>query len=142
MKTIALLLLSTLSCFAQFRFNNYTLYSTSTNSSVGANAATTNINATVSVAQGNYAQVQIASSVFTNNVNATNMVSTYWDASFDGTRFTNAFTIEFRSATNGESWMHTNFAVTYPFLRLKYLSNANATPLTNVTVKLGQKIGL
>jgi hypothetical protein len=38
--------------------------------------------------------------------------------------------------------MHTNFAVTYPYLRLKYLTNANATPLTNVTVKVGQKIGL
>ena len=65
MKTAILLLLTTLSCFAQYRYNTSTLYTTSTNAVLLAN---TNItpSAAFSVASGTTVDIQLAGTVTTN----------------------------------------------------------------------------
>ncbi len=139
-------LLLTLPCAAQYGFNRYTA-SASTNTFVGAYSNQPAVNLSMDVGAGNYAQLLFYYSLCSTNTGpilttATNPVTTYWDGSFDGARFTNEFTWSVNAKTNGEAWDMTNIPVIYPYLRFKYMSNGNPAAVTNWGIKVGQKKGL
>ncbi len=141
-----LFVLSVLSSSAQYRYNLYTAHSGGTNSYVPAFSNSTSIDLSMDVGQGNYAQILVYYSLISTNTNAvpascTNLVTTLWDASMDGSHFTNEWLFSVRSTTNG-NWGMTNIAVTYPYLRYRRMTNDNAAHLTNFMVRVGQKIGL
>lgn len=146
MKLILAILLVACSAHAQYRFNRYTA-SASTNAFVGAYSNQPSVNSSMEVAAGNYVQLFFYFSLCSTNTGpilttATNPVTTYWDASFDGERYTNEFTWSVNAKTNGEAWGLTNIPITYPHLRFKYMSNGNPAAVTNWGIKVGQKIGL
>jgi hypothetical protein len=139
-------LLLTLPCAAQWRFNRYTP-SASTNAFIGAYSNQAAVNASMDVAAGNNVLIQFYFSLCSTNTGpilttATNYVTTFWDVSFDGQRWTNEFAWGVRAKTNGEAWDMTNIPVTYPWLRYKYMSNANPAAVTNFSIRVGQKVGL
>jgi hypothetical protein len=145
MKPIIILFLSMACASAQYR---YTLYSSTvaTNAYIPTNSYTT-YNTAFAVAAGSAVQIQLAFKIATNDYPhwATNDIITTWQSSMDGSRYTNQFQFTLKStatATNTEVWGLTNFAVTYPWLKLISISNMNQARLTNHSVKVGQKTGI
>jgi len=146
MKIIAILLLSTLSCFAQFRYSTYTL-PTTTNTVIASNAITT-FNSSCDVAGSTRAYIRLAfkltsqdsgtmNSVCSNNVTAT------FDLSGDGTYYTNQFQLVVQARTNTTVWGYTNIDISqWAWIRLVSITNANSAKVTNHSVYIGAKQGL
>jgi len=146
MKTLAILLLSTLSCFAQFRYSTYTLPST-TNTVIASNAATT-FNTSCDVAGSTRAHIRLAfklTSQDTNAMNAacSNNVTATFDLSGDGTYYTNQFQLVVQAQSNSIAWNYTNIDISqWAWVRLVSITNANSAKVTNHSVFIGAKQGL
>ena len=142
MKTPILLLLTTLSCFAQYRYNTSTLYTTSTNAVLLANTNVTP-SAAFSVASGTTVDIQLAGTVTTNATGGTNLITATFRKGMDGSHWDSSFTFSVRSTTNTEAWGRTNISVASDaYLQLYTVTNGNSFSVTNFTVKVGQKVGL
>ncbi len=139
-------LLLTLPCAAQYRFNKFAVTMAS-NVFVGAYSNQAAVNQPFEVAAGSEVLLQFEFRLCSTNTGpilttATNYVTTFWDQSFDGEHFTNEFAWGIRAKTNGEAWAPTNFPITLPILRYKYMSNDNPAAVTNPVIRVGQKVGL
>jgi hypothetical protein len=142
----SLFLLLCITSQAQYRFNNYTA-GFATNAYVGTNTYSTTYATAFDVGAGSTACIQVAFKIATNDYPqyATNDVITTWQSSMDGSRYTNQFQFTLKAsaaATNTEIWAVTNFAVTYPWLKFVSITNLNQAKLTNISVRVGNKIGI
>jgi hypothetical protein len=144
MKTIIAIIITAaamLTASAQYRFTIYSA-SVATNASIASSNHST-INQSFDVASATNAIIQLHFKLanLTNATPATNSIVTVWDASLDGSRFTNQFTYTLfgNNTTNTETWDYTNSALTLPWLRLRYITNNTSGTLTNYGVKVGKR---
>lgn len=146
MKTIFVLLLSSLSCFAQYRYSTYTIPAT-TNTVIASNAMTT-FNTACDVAGSTRAYIRLSyklTSQTTNAMSATcsNAVTALFETSGDGTYYTNQFSLTVNAKTNLVVWGYTNISIAdAAWIRLVSITNANHAKVTNHQVFIGAKQGL
>lgn len=143
MKTlIALFLLIAATASAQYRYA--TTYFT-LDDAIHPGAAS-NYNASVTVAQGNEAQLFFSYALHstTNYIGGTNPVKAQFNFSIDGSHFTNSIYLAIPANSNNTVWGHTNFAVNgLAWIQLVNVTNQNTGQFcTNPVIMLGQKVGL
>ena len=141
MKYLLAILLCAGTAQAQYRYNLYTV--SGTNASVSATNATT-YNAAADVGPSSRADIQFVYKLTTNNAaNLNQNVTATFDSSCDGNYYTNQFSISLAANSNNIVWMRTNVWVTNSaWLRLVSVTNGNAVAVTNMVIKVGNKIGL
>ena len=144
---ITILCALSLTASAQYRYQTYTLPSSSTNTTIQTNTLAT-YNSSAAVSSSTRADIRLAfklTSATTNamGTNAFQNVTCTFDKSVDGTYWTNSFTFSVRANSNSVVWDQTNIDVsTAAWLRLVSITNGNAGKVTNVSVFVGAKTGL
>ena len=143
---ILALLLTSLSCFAQYRYNVSRVGSTGTNSIIPS-TANTNYNSGADVGASTMADIQYKFRLFSGT--ETNLVRLQFDRSMDAGAGTNSpvyFGTEyFTNWANGTNWVTNRWVTSVSnaaILRFVGATNGNSVSVTNDTLYIGRKVGL
>ena len=140
-KTIIMLLLSALSCAAQYRYTLSPAGAIGTNAWIGSSSNQI-YNSSVDVGATTVADVQVSFRLLS-NTGYTNIVRLAVDKSLDATGFFGTeYLTNWASGTNGVTNRFRVSVTNAAFLRVQSVTNGNADPLTNFNIYIGRKIGL
>lgn len=146
MKIIIALLLTALTCSAQYRYNVSRAGSTGTNSIIAATTQTT-YNSGVDVGASTVADIQYRFRLLSGT--ETNIVRLWFDRSMDAGAGTNSpiyFGTEyFTNWANGTNWVTNRWQTSVSnaaILRFVAATNGNSVSVTNDTLYIGRKVGL
>jgi hypothetical protein len=143
MKTIALLLLSTLSCFAQFRYELTPVGTANPTNNTHAGLANSNYHAAVNVGGSTRADILVKFRHREAGSTDTNGFTLTFDKSKDNSYFTNSITWHIPAAgTNLVVWETNGIDVqSYAWFRFQSGTNTATNWLTNFFVYIGRKNG-
>jgi len=143
MKTLAILLLTTISCFAQFRYELTPVGTANPTNNTHAGNVNSNYLAAANVGGSTLADIQVSFRHRETNGGTTNGITLTFDSSIDNTYWTN--TASWHVVANGTNlvvWRTNSIDVrSAAWLRLNSVTNTATNHLTNFMIYIGRKNG-